>query len=258
MKILFLGDIVAKSGREAVVRMLPDLKIRYGADFTIVNGENAAHGKGITVKIYRALKAAGADVITLGNHAFSKREIIEKLPECPDLVRPANMEPQDAGQTFVIRTCGKHRIAVINVVGEMLMDGSTESPFTAADKLLQQIDADIIFCDLHAETTSEKEIFLRLFADRMTAVIGTHTHVQTADEKIYRGCAFMTDAGMCGAADSILGRDAEEVIARTVRGEKTHYTPAEGDAMICGCLITVDDETRRAVGIERIRLTAGD
>ena len=249
-----MGDVVAKCGRDAISTRLGQLKAEYHCDFVIVNGENAAHGKGITTKIYNSLMQSGADVITLGNHAFSKSEIKDKFDLCPRLVRPYNMEVDEDCRSYVIvEACGK-RIAVTNVIGQIFMgELPTESPFSAMENLLDEIDADIIIVDLHGEATSEKELFLRVFSQDLTAVIGTHTHVQTADEKIYNGCAFISDVGMCGPYNSVIGRDAEEVIRRLVRNEDTHFTPAEGDAILCGCVITIDDETNRAIAIERIQ-----
>lgn len=252
MNILFLGDVVARSGREAVVRDLPALQREYGADFTIVNGENAAHGKGITKKIYKQLMAAGADVITLGNHAFSKREILDDINDCPAMIRPANMEPLHAGSSCVIKECHGKRIAVINILGMAFMN-ATAHPIPVMEELMKGLEADIIIVDLHGEATSEKILFARYFSEKVTAVIGTHTHVQTADETIINGCAFITDTGMCGPYDSVLGRDTGEVLSRLLDDMPTYYKPASGRVVICGCLIEVDDKTNRAVRITRIQ-----
>lgn len=253
MRILFLGDVVAKCGREAVIRNIKSLRDEYSADFVIVNGENAAHGKGITVSIYSRLMAAGADIITLGNHAFAKKEIINNFDLCPGLVRPANLSPLDVGSSYVIRECCGQKIAVVSIMCEAFMCKVEESPVEAMKKLLEEIKADVIIVDLHGESTGEKMIFVRYFADRLSAVIGTHTHVQTADERIIDGCAFISDVGMCGSYDSILGRDPQEVIERIVEKKPTHYRPATGPAILCGCLIETDDQTGRAVNISRIQ-----
>ena len=252
MKILFLGDIVGKSGRNAVLQRLPFLQQAYDIDFTIINAENSAHGKGITTKIYQSLKDAGVDVITLGNHAYSKREIMDQFDHCPDLIRPENMDPAETGRGYVVRECRGKRIAVINLLGTIFMDQAAESPITVMQRLLKEIEAEIIIVDLHAEATGEKEIFFHIFKDQVTAVFGTHTHVQTADEQILDGCAYITDAGMCGTFQSILGRSVEEVLARTLNSEKTHFVPADGPAVICGCVVEIDDQTNRAVNITRI------
>ena len=254
MNILFLGDVVAKSGRDAVIHQLETLKHEYGADFAIVNAENAAHGKGITPKIYSNLIRAGADVVTLGNHAFSKKEMIHSIDGCTYLVRPANMEPADVGNTYVIRKCKDKRIAVVNVLGQAFMSNTASDPIRCLEELLKEIRADIVIVDFHGEATGEKMLFTRYFSERLTAVIGTHTHVQTADERIIDGCAFITDAGMCGPYDSILGRDPAEIMRHIIEGKSTTYKPATGPAVISGCLIEVDDETNRAVSIERIQI----
>ena len=254
MNILFLGDVVSESGCESVSRMIPVIQSGYQVDFTIINAENAAHGKGVTAKLYNQLIDAGADVITLGNHAFAKREILYSFQDCPCMIRPANMEPFDVGQSVFIKECGTKKIAVINLLGQIFMSRATDDPVHVCEELLKDIGADIVIVDLHAEATSEKIMFAHYFADSLTAVIGTHTHVQTADERIINGCAFISDVGMCGPYDSILGRDIEEVIDRSINRINTTYLPANGPSVICGCLITVDDETNRAVKIERIQI----
>lgn len=253
MVILFLGDVTARSGRDAVKRRLPSLRQETRADFVIVNGENAAHGKGITSGIYQSLKEAGADVITLGNHAFSKREILNRIDECPDLIRPANIEPMDTGASWLIREVKGKRIAVVNLLGSVFMDAASADPFETMDAILDEIKADLILVDFHAEATSEKELFWHVFRKRVTAVIGTHTHVQTADEQIAEGCAYISDAGMCGPFDSILGRDITEVKERMFGSGITKYRPSEAEAVISGVVIETDDDTNQAIRITRIQ-----
>ncbi|MGL5978038.1 MAG: TIGR00282 family metallophosphoesterase [Erysipelotrichaceae bacterium] len=254
MRLLFLGDIVGQSGRKGVENALPLLRQQYEPDIIIANGENAAHGKGITRKIYTQFMKMGIDVVTLGNHAFSKADIFAFIEDADHMVRPANMDPIDAGQsTCVIYKKGK-TIAISNLCGEIFMHNTVESPFDCMEMILKEIDADIHFVDFHAEATSEKIAFLYQFAGRIGAVIGTHTHVQTADERIVNGTAGLSDAGMCGAYESILGRDVEEILTRFTSDEKTKYTIAEGEAIICGCIIDFDDVTNQATHIERIQL----
>lgn len=254
MKVLFLGDVTARSGRNIVLQQLPILQKQYGVDFTVVNAENSAHGKGITIKIYRSLIEAGIDVITLGNHAFSKADILNQLEECRDLVFPANLEPSNQAKHYIVKEVNGKKIAVINLLGSVFMDVTSQSPFSTMDALLEEIQADIFLVDFHAETTSEKRLFFELYRDRVQAVIGTHTHIQTADEQVKDGCAFISDVGMCGPYDSVIGRSIEEVKRKIVDGETTHFTPAEGDAILCGCVITIDDSTNRATAIERIQM----
>ncbi|MCR4950257.1 MAG: TIGR00282 family metallophosphoesterase [Solobacterium sp.] len=257
MNILFFGDVVARSGRTELIRQLPGLKEKYEADLTIVNGENAAHGKGIIAGIYQELVSAGADVVTTGNHVFSKKDIIRNFGNCPNLLRPLNL-PGTQGHGYVIReVCGK-KTAVVNVIGSVFMNMETLPAVRMTETLLDTIEADVIVVDFHGETTSEKITFANYFCDRLTAVIGTHTHVQTADERIIRGCAFISDAGMCGPYDSVLGRDTEEVIDRYIRLQNTQFTPSSSPAVICGVLIQTDDTTNRAVRIERIQIRPND
>ncbi len=253
VNILFLGDVVAEDGLATVVNTLATIKKQYEIDFTIVNAENSAHGKGITQKIYQELSDAGADVITLGNHAFAKKEIISSFDQCPFMIRPANIEPLDVGNSVIIREIDNLHIAVINLLGNVFMTASTAGPIEVMEELLKEIDADIIIVDLHGEATSEKILFAEYFADRITAIFGTHTHVQTADERIIRGCAFISDVGMCGPYDSVLGRNINELINHVVKHQPTVYMPAKGKCIMCGCVVKIDETTCRATSIERIR-----
>lgn len=254
MKILFLGDVVAKSGRQAITEKLHALIDQYQIDFTIVNGENAAHGKGITKKIYEELIEAGADVVTLGNHAFAKKDIIPHMDECKYLVRPANMDPSYIGQPYVVKECRGKKVAVMNVLGSAFMSVATGDPIAVMSRIIPRVQADIYIVDFHAETTSEKGILFEYFKDVLTAVIGTHTHVQTADERVVDGCAYISDVGMCGPYDSILGRNTNEIMEHTLHGAQTHYKPAKGPAIISGCIIDIDDDTNRAKSIERLQI----
>ncbi len=176
MNILFIGDIVGASGRKIVLNHLDDLKQAYSIDFTIVNGENSAHGKGITSKIYKQFVHAGIDVVTLGNHAFSKSEIIPYLADCDALLRPINMLPLKGGQGFTIVPVNNSRVCVVNLYGEVFMDHVGGSWYEAMNDVLQKTEADIYIVDFHGETTSEKQTFFYLFKDRVSAIIGTHTH----------------------------------------------------------------------------------
>lgn len=254
MKLLFLGDIVGQSGRKGVENALHSLNEQYNFDLVIANGENAAHGKGITRKIYNQFMKMGIDVVTLGNHAFSKNEIFQFIDDAERLVRPANIDPEDVGQSTCILYKNQKTIAVSNLCGEVFMHGTLESPFVAMEAILNEVQADIHIVDFHAEATSEKLAFFYHFAGRITAMVGTHTHVQTADERIINGTAGISDAGMCGAYESILGRDVGEILTRFTSEEKTKYTIAEGEAIICGVAIEIDDQSNQAVHIERIQI----
>lgn len=252
MKILFIGDIVGKVGRDIVIEKVAQLKTELNLDFIIANAENAAHGKGLTKKIFHQLLASGVDAITLGNHTFSKNDIYTIIEESK-LVRPINLYPTHVGsgiRTFMVKD---KTILVGNLCGEIFMDNITMSPFNATKQIVDT-PADIKIVDFHAEATSEKIAYCYNFSEQLTAVIGTHTHVQTADERIINGCGFITDVGMCGAFESVLGRDTEEVLQRMLHNEKTHYTVSENPAMFCGLVLTIDDLTNRTIAIERIQI----
>jgi len=256
MKILFFGDIVGKVGRNAILNNIDQLKLQYECDFVIANAENSAHGKGITSKIYYRLKESGVDCLTLGNHAFSKSEIKMTINDLDSLVRPVNLDPTHYGKSYRIFNVKGIRLCVTNILGEVFMDRVVSSPYSAMEKVLDETKGmvDIYLVDLHAEATGEKMIFMNHFKDEVIAVLGTHTHVQTADEKVVDGCAYITDVGMCGAYDSILGRDTEEVLQRTILNEKTRYTISDNPAMISAVVIEIDDSTLRALNITRINL----
>lgn len=254
MNVLFLGDIVGKAGRNVIKKHMPLLKETYQPDLIIANGENAAHGKGITKKIYHELLGYGIDVITMGNHTFSKNDIYTFINEADQMVRPANMEPLGYGQsTVIVRACGK-RVAVSNLSGEIFMNNVVDSPFSCMEDILDDVDAEIHIVDFHGETTSEKIAFTYQFAGRVNIVVGTHTHVQTADDRIVYGTAAISDLGMCGAYTSVIGRDVQEVVTRFTTDEKTRYTVADGEGILCGLFVKLNDDTNKAVHVERIQL----
>ncbi len=254
MKILFVGDVVGSVGRQMVVSTVPALRKEKQIDLVICNGENSAHGKGITRKIYNQLLNAGVDVVTMGNHTFSKNDLLTYIDEADRLVRPMNMEPTEPGRsTCVADVCGK-KVAVSNLSGEVFMNNITDSPFLCMEEILEDYeDCDLHVVDFHGEATSEKIGFTFNFASQLAAVVGTHTHVQTADERIVDGCAAITDLGMCGPYNSVLGRDVNEVLAK-FNGEKTRYTMASGPGIFCGLVVTIDDQTNRAIAVERIQI----
>lgn len=257
MRILFIGDITGKSGRDIVSSLLYSLKQEYQADLVIANGENSAHGKGITIRIYRQLIDEGVDYITMGNHAYSKAEIIDHFEETDRLIMPYNHEKRTQDNYYEIISYKGMKFCLCNILGSVLMPESVMDPYTAFREVVEhtrQYDPDFWFVDLHAETTAEKRMFVEYFKDQAKVVVGTHTHVQTADEDILNGCAFITDVGMCGAYDSVIGRDVEETIRANIEKEKTRYTVAEGPAIFCGVLIEIDEKEKRPVGIERIQI----
>lgn len=237
-----------------VERHLPLLKSRYALDFVVANGENAAHGKGITRRIYNQLVQMGIDVLTMGNHTFAKSDLFHFIDEAECMVRPLNLNPTDVGKGVRCFDVKGMRIAVVNLCGEVFMHDISESPFACMERVLMEEAADVYFVDLHAEATSEKIAFAYAFSGRVQAVVGTHTHVQTADERIVNGTAAISDLGMCGAYTSVLGRDVNEIVTRFTTQERTRYTIAEGPGVFCGVVVEIDEDTRQATHIERIQI----
>lgn len=256
IRLLMIGDVVGECGCETLSRHLWQLKKWKGADLVIVNGENSAKGNGITVASATQLFAAGADVITTGNHVWRRREIYHYLDDARYVVRPANYPSACPGMGYTIFTVKTVRICVINLLGLVYMD-ALENPFTCADRLLEKLagQADLFVVDFHAEATSEKKALALHLDGRIQALVGTHTHVQTADAKVLPGgCAFITDLGMTGADDSILGVRKDEVIHRFLTKMPVRFEEAWGEPLLCGACITLDEEKKRAVEIEAIRL----
>ncbi|AMC93488.1 metallophosphoesterase [Erysipelothrix larvae] len=252
MNILFIGDIVGASGRRIVADHLSCLKSKYSIDFTICNGENAAHGKGITRKIYNQFKNLGIDCITLGNHAFAKREIYDFYADTEDLLIPANIEPLDFGKYYKVYKVKDMTLCVVNLYGEAFMNRVGDAPYPYMEHVLEKVQADYYFVDYHAESTSEKQFMATLYKDKIGCLVGTHTHVQTNDARMIGSTAYITDVGMCGAVDSIIGRDFDELYQSMVLGEKTYFKVAEGQSMINAIVVSVDDVTKKSVKIETI------
>ncbi len=260
MKILFIGDIYGRSGREALEAHLPRLKTKYQPDFLIINGENAAHGRGITSKICGQLYDLGADCITTGNHVFSQKETLFFIGDDPNLLRPLNYPEQTPGNGYgVFTTSAGKKVLVANLMGRIYMD-VLDNPFRVADALLDRYklgkDVDAIFIDFHAEATSEKCAFGHYMDGRVSAVIGTHTHIPTADTVILDGgTAYQTDAGMTGDYNSVIGADKDVPVQRFVRGyAANHMSPAGDTGSVCGTLIETDDATGLAKAISPIRI----
>jgi len=259
MNLLFIGDIVGRPGRDLVRRHVRALAASHGAHLVIANGENAAGGAGITRDNANEVLAAGVDVITTGNHVWDKRETLEFIGNEPRLLRPANYPAgtPGAGSCVVTGTNGV-RVGVINVMGRVFLL-AIDDPFRVAEREIARVKEDgaqIIFVDMHAETTSEKLALCYYLDGRVAAVIGTHTHVQTADERILPGgTACLTDAGFTGPHDGVIGIEKEAVIARFVTGLPGRFETASGDPRLNGVSITVDPSTGRATHIERISLS---
>ena len=260
MRILFLGDVVGRPGRVAVMEQLPALRERYALDFVVVNGENAAGGFGITEPILNELLDAGADVVTTGNHVFDQREALVFIERHDRLLRPLNFPPGTPGKgAGLFKAKSGAEVLVINAQGRVFM-ADLDDPFRAVERELEacglKSGADAILIDFHAEATSEKEALGHFVDGRATAVIGTHTHVPTADEQILnKGTAYISDAGMCGDFDSVLGMDKEEPLQRFLTKIPTgRFAPSSGEATLCGVAVEVDDRTGLARAIAPLRL----
>lgn len=254
MRILFIGDIVGKIGREAISNYLPKLKQTYKPTVTIVNAENAAHGKGLTEKIYKSLLREGVDFMTMGNHTYGQRQIYDFIENVNRMVRPANFPDEAPGVGMRFIQINEIKLAIINLQGRTFMQ-DIDDPFKKADALIAeaQKETDYIFVDFHAETTSEKNAMGWYLDNRVSAVVGTHTHIQTSDERILPGgTGYITDVGMTGYYDGILGINREEVITRFITSlPQRHVVPDEGRSVLSGVIIDLnkDGKTKR---IERI------
>ena len=252
--ILFLGDIVGKPGRTVVKEGLPSLLDTHQPAFTIVNGENSAGGVGITPDIAEELYKQGVDAITLGNHSFNKRDIYPYLDSGKPIIRPANGSRHSPGKGLAVVRHGEIELAVMNVSGRVYMDPHYDDAFACIDDLLDSLQTPHRFLDFHGEATSEKIAMGWHCNGRATAVVGTHTHVQTADERILPGgTAYITDVGMCGPVDSVLGMDREIVLQRFRTTLPNRFEVQNTPGVICGVVIRVDRHTGRATSIERIR-----
>lgn len=255
IRILFLGDIVGEPGRKAVIGQLPLIKQEEEIDFIIVNGENSAGGKGITPKIAIDLLRGGAAVITTGDHVWDQPEIVDYFPTEPRLLRPLNYPEGTPGNGSVVLETAKGRVAVMQLQGRSFIQPPLENPYLAAEREAARLRADgvgPIIVDLHAETTSEKIAMGRMLDGKVSAVFGTHTHVQTADESIFPGgTGYLTDAGMCGPEESVLGRNIESVVWRFKTGMPTRFPIAKGDVRLCGAIVDVDAETGACLAIRR-------
>ncbi len=256
MKILALGDVVGPAGVEAVRSSLRVLKRREGADLVIVNAENAYIGNGLDVRSAEAVFAAGADVLTGGNHSLRIHDSFAMYDTNDFVLRPLNFPPLAPGKGFCLFQTGRgKRVLVMSLAGQVFMDPA-DSPFTAADALLKRLSGqyDVAVADFHAEATSEKAAFFYCFDGRINVMYGTHTHVQTADEQLLpKGSAYITDLGMCGVTEGILGVKPETVISDYTMKVHNRFEKAEGKAALCGALFTLDDESGYVKEVKRIR-----
>lgn len=251
MKIVFIGDVVGRIGCDALTEALPAIKREYNAQLTVVNGENSAEGNGIDPMSAQMIFDAGADVITTGNHTFRKRSIDEELERNERLLRPANFGEEIYGRGMTELDFGSFSVAVINLLGTTYLQ-PIENPFRYADKLLGETSARVILVDFHAEATSEKRAMGYYLSGRVSAVVGTHTHVQTADEQVIDGTGYITDVGMTGPVNSILGVDKDIIIEKFLTYYPKKHVFAGGDCDINGVCLDIDEKSGKCRSIERI------
>jgi metallophosphoesterase (TIGR00282 family) len=255
MKLLFIGDVVGSPGRDMIQEYLPKLKEKYRPHITVINGENAASGRGITEKIYRSFLEWGAQAVTMGNHTWDNRDIFNFIDEAKYLVRPANFPDGVPGEGMKFLKLNQHEIAVINLQARTFMP-DLDCPFKKAEELVAEArkKTPIIFVDFHGEATSEKQAMGWFLDGKVTAVVGTHTHVQTADNRILpAGTAYISDVGMTGPYDAILGMEREAVIQRFLTSLPVRFeVPKEGRTLLSGVLLEIDEKTGKAMKIERI------
>ena len=262
MRIAFFGDVVGRPGRRALAIVARRLRRDESLDFVVANGENAAGGKGIDVASAEELQDAGVDVITTGNHVWAHREIIAYLEENRRVLRPLNFAPGTPGVGWIARPARNGTaVAVVNLIGRVFM-GPADCPFRSVEAVLPEIHetAQVVIVDMHAEATSEKVGMARFLDGRVSVVVGSHTHVQTSDESVLPGgTAALTDAGMCGPEDSVLGVRTDRVLERFLKQTPVRFEVASGPTLVQGAVIDLDDATGRATGIRRIRerVTAG-
>ncbi len=255
MTILFIGDIVGKSGREYISQNLRKIKNQYNVDICIANAENSAHGKGATVSTARELFESGVDILTMGNHTYN-RNTVDLFDEIPYIIRPANYPAHMPGNGSYILDNGKERIGVINLLGRIYLE-PIDSPFDAAIREIEKISrkCDAIIVDFHAEATSEKAAMAHFLDGKVAAVLGTHTHVQTADEKILsKGTAFISDVGMTGPKDSILGVKTEIIVERFSRYGQNKFDISESPSQFNGVVLEIDTKSGKSISIERVNL----
>lgn len=255
MKILFIGDIFGEMGRDTLKAYMPELKSTYEPDFSIANGENAAGGRGISYNTAQEIFDSGIDVITMGNHTWARKEILRIIDSGIKIVRPANYPKGVPGKGRIVIEKNGVRLAVVNLIGRIYMDQPVDCPFQTVDRELLYLkgQADYILIDFHAEATSEKIAMGYYLDGRVSCVLGTHTHVQTADDKILeKGTAFISDVGMTGPADGVIGVDRELIIKKFTLGLPVQHEPAKGKAQINAVIITINEENNRTAEIKRI------
>ncbi len=254
MKILAIGDLVGEIGLEKLEKEISKIKEENNIDFIIVNGENVAEGMGITAKQFEKILACGADAVTMGNHTWGKKDIFSFI-NAPKLIRPANYPEGVCGKGYGIYECKGKKIAVINLIGRTDMNVLSENPFLVVNKIIEKIKdkVDVIVVDFHAEATAEKIAMSYYLDGKVQVLFGTHTHVQTADERITeKGTGYITDIGMTGPKNSVIGMEVEASLKRFVTSLPEKYRVAKGETMLNGCIFEIDDETCKTKKITRI------
>jgi len=258
MRILFIGDIVGRPGRSCVKTLLPKLTSNFKPTYIIANGENAAGGFGLNEKSADELFTAGIHLLTSGNHVWDKRDILKLLPKEERIIRPVNYPPGVPGSgSYILSAPGKPKIGVINAMGRVFMP-QTDCPFRKVDEELANLKqhTNCILIDFHAEATSEKIAFGYYFDGKVSAVIGTHTHVQTADEALLpRGTAYISDVGMTGPSHSVIGVDVNIVIEKFLTQMPKRFETAKGSSLLCGIIVDIDEKSGKATAVQRLRLT---
>jgi metallophosphoesterase (TIGR00282 family) len=258
LTVLCVGDVFGEPGRRAVTALLPRLKKQHEADLAIVNVENAAAGFGVTPQIARSILEHGADVMTSGNHIWDKKEIIEYIGKENLLLRPANFPAGTPGAGSIVVKAGPHKVAVLNLMGRVFLP-NLDCPFRKADEEIARLapETSIVVVDMHCEATSESQAMGWYLDGRVSAVVGTHRHVQTADERLLpQGTAYITDLGMTGPTDSVIGVDPKLALQRFITQMPNRFEPARGPAALHGVVIRIDPDTGRGLSIERLRVPA--
>jgi metallophosphoesterase (TIGR00282 family) len=261
VRLLFLGDVVGVPGISAVRTLVPALRHSERLDAVVANAENASNGSGLTPRDYRHLRAAGVDAVTLGDHIYRKVDIVDVLnrPDEP-ICKPANFPAAAPGREYALVNVGGVRLAVVSLLGRTYMKPHADCPFTAADRVLAHLkgQADVVMVDIHAEATSDKYLMFHHLKGRVAAVLGTHTHVQTADEQIQAGTAFVCDVGMTGPFDSVLGRRIDRLLSTAIDFVPTMFDVATGDVRLSGAIVDVDPTTGKATAIKRMMVKQGE
>ena len=256
MKILLIGDIYSANGRMMIEKHLPKLREKYKLNFIIANGENIAHGNGITEKYYKFLLDQGVNVVTMGNHTYGNNEIFKFIDDANNLIRPLNLPIGNPGKGYVTIKYNQTTITVFQVMGRTFMNGPIDCPFMATEKLLKEVKSDIYICDIHAEATSEKIAYGIEFDGRVNIMVGTHTHVQTNDARILKnGSMYMTDLGMTGALEGIIGEEPASIIKKFKTGLAFKHNPMEtGLNQFCGLIVDIDEKNKKVNNYEIVKI----